>query len=161
MLINEEDVSLEVLQDLFKTINVSSSIVEVYPAAPKMKLDRDAYLEISYPDRPPVIIWIDTQAKLQLRFRVIIAKDKEREKFKNTDLQRWAAGNNQQLDYFGSLSTEGINITLEHRLPYQDAIASSTIVSVAQCIAEGAMAAQQALVYKSKAFRPVARAGCA
>ena len=114
MLINEKDVSLELLQDLFKSINVSSSIVEVYPAAPEMKLDRDAYLEVSYPNQLPFIIWIDTQAKVQLRFRVIIAKDKEREKFKNNDLQCWAAGSNQQLDYFGALSADGFHITLEH-----------------------------------------------
>ncbi len=112
MLIDEDDVNLEILLDLFKSSKVSSSIVEVAPTVPKLKLDRDAYLEVSYPDAPPVVIWIDTQAKLQLRFRVIIAKDEEREKFKNTDLQRWAAVSNQQLDYFGSLSTEGINITL-------------------------------------------------
>ncbi len=149
MLINENYVSFELLQDLFKSIEVSSSIVEVAPAVPKMKLDRDACLEVSYPNAPPVIIRIDTQAKLQLRFRVIIAKDKEMEKFKDNDLRNWAAGSNQQLDYFGAVSTDGFYITLEHRLPQQGGIASSTVISVARCIAEGAMAAQQALAVMS------------
>ena len=110
-----------------------------------MNLTRDAYLEVSFPKALPVIIWIDAQAKSQLRFRVIVANREEREKFQDNDLRDWATGCNQQLDYFGAVSTEGLNITLEHRLPYQGAIASSTIISVARCIAEGAMAAQQAL----------------
>ena len=145
MSINEKDMNIEVLLDLFKSLKVSSSIVEVAPAVPKLKLAHDAYLEVSFPKVLPVIIWIDTQAKSQLRFRVIVANRKEREKFQDDDLRDWAAGSNQQLDCFGAVSTEGLNITLEHRLPYQGGIASSTIISVARCIAEGAMAAQQAL----------------
>jgi len=145
MPINEKDMNIEVLLDLFKSIKVSAPIVEVAPAVPKLKLARDAYLEVSFPKALPVIIWIDTQAKSQLRFRVIVANRKEREKFRDDDLRDWAASSNQQLDYFGAVSTEGLDITLEHRLPYQGAIASSTIISVARCIAEGAMAAQQAL----------------
>jgi len=145
MLINENEVSLEVLLNLFKSIKVPASIVEVAPAVPKLKLARDAYLEVSFPNALPVIIWIDTQSKSQLRFRVVVANREEREKFQDDDLRDWAAGSNQQLDCFGAVSTEGLDITLEHRLPYQGAIASSTIMSVARCIAEGAMAAQQAL----------------
>jgi len=145
MPINEKDMNIEVLLDLFKSSKVPASIVEVAPAVPKLKLARDAYLEVCFPKALPVIIWIDTQAKSQLRFRVIVANRKEREKFRDDDLRDWAASSNQQLDYFGAVSTEGLDITLEHRLPYQGAIASSTIISVARCIAEGAMAAQQAL----------------
>lgn len=87
MLINEKDVSFEVLVELFKSIKVSASIVEIAPAAPKMKLDRDAYLEVNFPKAPPVTIWIDTQAKSQLRFRVIVANRKGREKFQDDDLR--------------------------------------------------------------------------
>ena len=85
--INENDVSLEVLQDLFKSSKVPASIVEVTPAVPKLKLSRDAYLEVSFPNALPVIIWIDTQAKSQLRFRVVVANRKEREKFQDNDLR--------------------------------------------------------------------------
>ncbi len=59
MLINENDVSLEFLQDLFKFIKVPASIVEVAPAVPKLKLARDAYLDVSFPKALPVVIWID------------------------------------------------------------------------------------------------------
>ena len=126
---------------LFQSIKISTSITEVYPADTRLHLDRDAYLTVKYPEGLPVIIWFDKQIKSLLRFRVVIFKSEELEELSEKDME-FLKDANQQLMFFGAISTGGLNITLEYKLPYGEKILASTIILIVKYLSENGKAAR-------------------
>ena len=126
---------------LFQSIKISTSITEVYPADTRLNLNRDAYLTVNYPEGMPVIIWFDTQIKSLLRFRVVIFKSDELEELSEEDME-FLRNANQQLMFFGAISTGGLNITLEYKLPYGEKILASTIILIVKYLSENGKAAR-------------------
>ncbi|MCF8169362.1 MAG: hypothetical protein K9K38_16385 [Rhodoferax sp.] len=147
-LIESSEINLETFERLFQSMQLSTAITEVYPADAGLHLDRDAYLTVNYPDSLPVIVWFDTQVRSLLRFRVVVFKRKELEEFTREEMEFLPTHGelaNQQLNFFGALSTGGLDITLEYKLPYGERILGSTITLVAQHISRGGKLAKEVL----------------
>lgn len=142
----KNELSLEILQNIFHSEGYSAEITEYLSAAPNLNLHRDAILKVVFPGCPSVIVWDDIYANSQLRMRVVVISCEARDQFDKDELIRDADNINQQIEYFGTLSPNNLlGITLEYRLPYAPGVLEGTILQAATEMARGGSAAKKYL----------------
>lgn len=139
-IINELDLSLESMLEVFEEKDISANVVEVSPADESLGLRRDAFLELTSDSRK-VIIWTNCNGDPDptLRMRVVLLNQKHRKNIGQDKLTSLIGNMNQNAQCFGTVDGEnGLGVTLEYKLPFKQGILDETIYSAYEELLKGA-----------------------
>lgn len=133
---------------MFQSEGYTAQVVVLPPPEPALDLDRDAYLQVDYPEYPSLIVWFDKHVDSHLRMRVLVASRKERDQLDQKKINEDALAINQNIEYFGALNPGGLTgITLEYRLPCGSGILEATVLQAAKELLQGGANAKEMLPF--------------